>query len=153
MQRGPFPTGSSFMPRSEGRRQGPKNQRVAETQLMHPALGGQELSPLHRPGCAPRCSPGGGDPLFVFLFFNLGLKFPPEQRCLQPGRTRSRSVPSPRSQTPGAPHNLPPSCLDTLRGAQDPPSKTNCSLFHAADPPDPFQLRGSSEQRCLGRRA
>lgn len=61
---------------------------MAETQLIHPPLGGQQLSPLHRPGCDLRCSPGGREPVFILLFFNLGVKFPPKQSWLQWGQTR-----------------------------------------------------------------
>lgn len=132
-KQGPIPAGSSFMPRSEDRRWGPKKERMAETQLIRPPLGGQQLSPLHRPGCALWCSPRGREPVFILLFFNLGVKFPPKQSCLQWGQTRCQlvgSLGSLQSQTPRVPPSPPPTQLDRLQHSGLPSKKKVQPLPH-----------------------
>lgn len=144
------------MPGSEGCRWGPKNQRMAETQLIHPSLGGQWLSLLHRHGCAPWCSPRAGQPVFVLLFFNLGLKFPLKQSCLQQGRTRHQkvvgSLHGSQSQSPRAPPNPSPTLLDTIQHSE-PTSKKSAapSTLQTCHPPSRhFPAQGFERTEMLG---
>lgn len=145
------------MPRSEDCRWGPKKQRMAKTELILPSLRGQRLSLLHRHGCALWFISRVGESVFVLLFFNLGLKFPLRQSCLQQDQNRHQklvgSLCGLQSQTPESPLNPSSTQLDTLQHSGPSSKKKVQPLPHcrpATHPQDTLQLRGLSKRRYQG---